>query len=188
MKIFLSKYFLGKKKLVSHIVSLPWDHFNAASFMIKENPSLPSAVIFKHVLAVRKWSEELKSDHTQYLVIALPVQYRTSECFSHLFGMCTGSAWNVGAGRGSQFLAVNTHPGLALTVCLRQSGVCNILRFCWKKIQTMKVGRATMLLGTWRADFRAHCRWVLPHSSYTALESGPWGWCRLTGWLRRFLH
>lgn len=113
MKIFLSKYFLGKKNLyhiqwVWHRIILMW-----LALWSKKSPSLPSAVIFKRVLAVRRWSEALKSDHTQYLVIAPPVQYRTSECFSHLFGTCSGSVWNAGAGRGSQFLAVNTHPGLA---------------------------------------------------------------------------
>jgi len=44
-------------------------------FSSKKNPSSPSAAIFKRVLAVRKQSEELKSDHTQYMLIALSVQY-----------------------------------------------------------------------------------------------------------------
>lgn len=111
---FSFEIFPGKKKklvriqCVWHGIVLMW-----LALWSKKNPSLPSAVIFRHVLAVRRWSEALKSDHTQYLVIALPVQYRTSECFSHLFGTCSGSVWNAGAGRGSQFLTVNTHPGLA---------------------------------------------------------------------------
>lgn len=38
-------------------------------------------------------------------------------------------------------------------------------------------------------DCRAHCRSLLPHSSNTALQPRPWGWCRLTvdGWGASFI-
>lgn len=51
---------------------------------------------------------------------------------------------------------------------------------CWKKIQAMGVERAIVHFETWRRGCRAPCRSLLPRSSNTALQPGPWGWCRLT--------
>lgn len=97
------------------------------------------------------------------------------------------STWNTyrlclkrGSWESFSVLAVNAHLVIALIAGPGKQHPVLHSGSCWKKIRAMEVERPIVHFETWRRDCGSHCRSRLPHSSKTALQPRPRGWCRLT--------
>lgn len=134
--------------------------FTQLALRPRKNPSSPSTAIFQHVLSVRKQMEELKPDHTQYMVTALSAQYRKlvffQLCLEHVWAlseMCELGELPSPSCECTDGCCSNSGPGMQHLALHSGSH--------WKKIQATEEERAIVHLEAHWRDFRS----LLPHTA-----------------------